>query len=96
MPVLDEVVHKDVFNCAQVTCAGTRDCLVLRGAEGLLRNYRVDYVRFELWPMLMERRGCSALHLLQFLDRLGCRCYDETTHKEGESISTAFEQYLAN
>ena len=70
---------------------------MLRGAERLLRTRRVDYIAFELAPVVMDSTGCTALELLQFLHDAGFQCFDWSQLAPGFADNRAgqpFVEYL--
>ena len=71
---LDDVVHEHV-DLLKVDVQG-HEMHVLRGAEGLIKNYGIDILHLEYSPNLLRSSGSDPAEFLYYLRDLGYLCMD--------------------
>jgi FkbM family methyltransferase len=71
---LDDIVHKHV-DMLKVDTQG-HEFAVIRGAEGIMKNYGIDLLHLEFSPRLMESSGDDPAKFLQWLSAHNYVCMD--------------------
>ena len=70
---------------------------VLRGAQRLFEEERINMVELEFWPKGMTAGGANAVEVLDFLHSFGFMCFDYSRNKHiPPNRPSDFEGFVAS
>ena len=77
---LDAVVANQDVHLLKIDTQG-HELSVLRGAQRLFEEERINIVELEFWPKGMEAGGVNAVEVLDYLHGFGFMCFDYSRNK---------------
>ena len=77
---LDSIVSNQAVHLLKIDTQG-HELKVLRGAQRLFEEARINMVELEFWPKGMEAGGINAVEVLDYLHSFGFMCFDYSRNK---------------
>ena len=77
---LDTIIRGQTIHLLKIDTQGS-ELAVLRGAEALFHDKRVNMVELEFWPKGMTRGGYDPVAVLDFLHGHGFMCFDYSRNR---------------
>ena len=92
---LDTIVRGQTIHLLKIDTQGS-ELAVLRGAEALFRENRINMVELEFWPKGMTKGGYDPVAVLDFLHNHGFVCFDYSRNRHiSPDRPSDFEGFVA-
>ena len=93
---LDSIVANQHVHLLKIDTQG-HELSVLRGAQRLFKEARINIVELEFWPKGMEAGGVNAVEVLDYLHCFGSMCFDYSRNRHvPPNRPSDFEGFVAS